>query len=113
MRMYLCKMKEQRAKMISRHWKGTARPGQEARYVEHLRTDTFPKLREIGGFRGASILRRSVPKGTEFLVVTLWNSLEAIRSFAGQNPETAVVPPSVQAMMTDYDRQAVHYDVVE
>jgi heme-degrading monooxygenase HmoA len=99
--------------MISRHWKGIAEPGQADRYMNHLRHETFPKLSAIPGFVRASILRRAVDEGTEFQIVTVWESLGAIRAFAGQNPEVAVVPAAVQAMMTDYDRSVLHYEITE
>jgi Antibiotic biosynthesis monooxygenase len=97
---------------ISRHWKGVAKPEEADHYIDHLRTDTFPKLGKIDGFISASILRRSTGAGIEFLIVTTWRSLEAIRQFAGGAAQTAVVPPEVQAMMVDFDREAVHYEII-
>jgi len=60
---------------------------------------------------GASILRREVAEGTEFQVVTVWESLDAIRAFAGPDTEVAVVPAVAQAMMVKFDRRATHYEV--
>jgi hypothetical protein len=77
--------------MISRQWRGLARPERAHDYVRHLRTETFPQLRWIAG----------------------WESLEAIRDFAGLDAETAVVPEEVQRMMLEYDRRVRHYQVVE
>jgi hypothetical protein len=99
--------------MISRHWKGIARPGEADNYVEHLKTDTFPKLSEIEGFICASILRRDVAQGTEFLIITVWASLGAIESFAGPQADVAVVPEVVQVMMVDCDRTVSHYEIFE
>jgi heme-degrading monooxygenase HmoA len=99
--------------MVSRHWKGLAKPGEAENYIEHLRTDTFPKLSEIKGFISASILKRPAGQGTEFLIITVWESLEAIERFAGARADVAVVPDVVQAMMIEYDRYVVHYEVVE
>ena len=99
--------------MISRQWRGLARPERAQDYVRHLRTETFPQLRRIAGFVDASILTREVAGGVEFLVVTRWESLEAIRDFAGLDAETAVVPEEVQRMMLEYDRRVRHYQVVE
>ncbi len=99
--------------MISRHWKGVAKPGEGDNYIEHLRTDTFPKLSKIKGFISASILKRRVDQATEFLIITVWESMEAIERFAGPSADVAVVPESVQAMMIEYDRTACHYEVVE
>ncbi len=98
---------------ISRHWKGVAKPEEADNYIHHLRNDTFPKLARIDGFIRASILRRSTVQGTEFLVVTTWQSIEAIRQFAGKSVHIAVVPPEVQAMMVEYDREVAHYEIVE
>lgn len=100
-------------RMISRQWRGLAKHAYADSYVEHLREDTFPKLRKIPGFVDASILRRSLDQGAEFLIVTRWKSIEAIEQFAGRDPEVAVVPKKVQEMMIAYDRSVRHYEVVE
>src|SRR5688572_18922330 len=99
--------------MISRQWRGVARPQEAQNYVEHLRRDTFPALKEIPGFVDASILRRTVPSGVEFLIVTRWTSLAAIAKFAGPDPERAVVPREVVAMMVEYDQRAKHFEQLE
>lgn len=98
--------------MISRQWCGVAKSSDADRYVSHLRTETFPQLSQIEGFIGAAILRRTVADGVEFRIVTTWDSIEAIKRFAGERPETAVVPEKVQAMMVTYDRAVAHYEVV-
>jgi hypothetical protein len=97
--------------MISRHWTGIARREDADRYLDHLENDTFPKLSSLAGFAGASVLRREVARGTEFRVVTVWESLRAIEAFSGADIEAAVVPPVVQAMMVEFDRRAAHYEV--
>ena len=99
--------------MISRHWGGLAKPTAADRYVEHLQGETFPKLARIPGFVSASILRRHISVGVEFLIVTRWHSIEAIPQFAGEDPQVAVVPERVQAMMIDYDRKVRHYEVLD
>jgi heme-degrading monooxygenase HmoA len=98
--------------MIARHWRGLAQTRHADAYIEHLRTETFPALERLGGFRRASILRRDVEDGVEFLVVTEWDSVAAIRSFAGADSEAAVVPPEVRALMIACDERARHYVVV-
>jgi heme-degrading monooxygenase HmoA len=99
--------------VISRHWKGIAKPGDAENYIHHLKTETFPQLAEIDGFISASILTRPVDQGTEFLIVTEWESIEAIKAFAGQQADVAVVPQVVQDMMIDYDKNVRHYEVKE
>jgi heme-degrading monooxygenase HmoA len=99
--------------MIARHWRGLAKREFADAYVEHLHSETFPQLVQLPGFHDASILRRDVERGVEFLVVTVWKSLDAIRGFAGNDPQSAVVPVKVQQMMIEYDRRARHYEVVD
>jgi heme-degrading monooxygenase HmoA len=99
--------------MISRQWRGLARSDQASAYENHLRSETFPALRNIEGFVGAEILRRAAADGVEFLVVTRWRSKAAIEKFAGADPEAAVVPDKVQEMMVEFDRRARHYEIVE
>jgi heme-degrading monooxygenase HmoA len=79
----------------------------------HLRQETFPAIRRLPGFVNASILRRDAKDGVEFLIVTTWESLDAIRAFAGDDIEAAVVPEVAQQMMVDYDRFVRHYQLVE
>lgn len=98
--------------MISRQWCGVAKRASADAYVSHLKNATFPHLASLAGFRGASILRRDVPAGVEFRIVTLWDSLDAIRQFAGDELDTAVVPDNVKALMIEYDRNVAHYEVV-
>ncbi len=97
--------------MISRHWKGVAKPGEAENYITHLKTETFPRLSEINGFIEASILKRAVAQGTEFLIITVWESIEAIERFAGKPADIAVVPEVVQAMMIEYDKKVSHYEI--
>jgi len=99
--------------VISRQWRGLARMDQAQNYVRHLRSETFPALQRIPGFVDASILSRRLAGGIEFLVVTRWESLEAITRFAGSDPEVAVVPASVAQMMIEFDQRARHFEVAE
>ena len=99
--------------MISRQWRGLAYASRAPDYIEHLRGDTFPQLRRIAGFVDASILRRNVDPGVEFLVVTRWASMAAIREFAGNDAVSAVVPREVRAMMIEYDKTVRHYEIVD
>lgn len=99
--------------MIARHWCGVARPDRVDAYLDYLRNETFPAVRKLPGFVRATIFRRTVPRGVELLVVSEWESVDAIRAFAGADAETAVVPHNVREMMVDYDRVARHYETVD
>ena len=99
--------------MIARHWRGLVKRERADAYVEHLQSQTLPELVQLAGFQDAKVLRRELPQGVEFLVVTFWESLDAIRAFAGNDVESAVVPPKARDMMIEYDRKARHYEVVD
>jgi hypothetical protein len=98
--------------MIERHWTGIAKTEAADHYIQHLLNDTFPRLAAMAGFVRSTILKRTVGKGVEFRIITTWHSLDAIRQFAGDNPEVAVVPPAAQKMMVEYDATVAHYEVV-
>jgi heme-degrading monooxygenase HmoA len=98
--------------MIVRSWRGRAAKGNAA-YVEHFRRNVMPELREIEGFLGASLLREERAADVEFLVLTRWASMDAVRAFAGADAARAVVEPEAVAALTDYDRTVHHYEVVE
>ncbi len=97
--------------MIARVWQGTARPDGADAYVDHLSRDTLPLLRGLAGFEGAYVLRRDGEDGVDFLVLTLLESHDAVRAFAGDDLETAVVPSEAQAHLARYDRTVSHYEV--
>jgi heme-degrading monooxygenase HmoA len=65
----------------------------------------------MDGFISASILQREIVEGIEFLIVTRWTSLEAIKKFSGEEVDRAVVPAVVRAMMLRYDDRVAHYEV--
>jgi heme-degrading monooxygenase HmoA len=97
--------------MIERHWKGIARIDQSDHYIRHLITETFPTVSLMNGFVKATILKRPVAGGVEFLIVTTWESIEAIRQFAGEQVDVANVPAAARAMMVEFDTFARHYEV--
>src|SRR5690242_19077167 len=98
--------------MICRHWRGLVKPDCPDAYIEHLQAKTFPQLARIPGFRGASLMRRTLATGVEFIVQTRWDSRETIVAFAGQDAEAAVVPEEARRLMVEYDDRARHYEIV-
>jgi hypothetical protein len=100
------------SKGVLRMWKGRATAAKAGDYVQHASENVFPEIRSIPGHRGAYLLRRSVGNTIEFLVLTLWASMDAVRGFAGPEPEKAVVEPAARAALSDFDETATHYEVV-
>lgn len=99
--------------MILRMWKGQTTPPNAGKYVEHLGKRVVPELRAISGYRGAYLLRRTVNGAVEFVVLTLWDSIAAIRTFAGAETEKAVVAPEAQALLSSFDDFVSHFEVVQ
>jgi heme-degrading monooxygenase HmoA len=98
--------------MIARVWRGSTRPADADRYLAHLNEKTIPQLEGIDGYRGAYVMRRPGGEGIDFLLVTLWESTEAITRFAGPDAERAVLPPEARALLATAEPRAAHYDVV-
>lgn len=97
---------------IARLWRGVTASGSDAdAYHVHLTTGVLPSLTRIPGYRGAKILRRSRANDVEFVVMTLWTSMDAIRAFAGEDPEPAVVEPEARAVLIEYDETVRHYSI--
>ncbi len=97
--------------MIARMWHGWTKPTNADAYETLLRNEMFPSMRRIEGFEGATLLRRAAGEDVEFVTVTMFTSLEAVRRFAGDDYETAVLHPQAHALLERYDPKSVHYEV--
>jgi heme-degrading monooxygenase HmoA len=98
--------------MIERIWSGrTSREG-AVKYGDYFRRAVLPELAGVAGYRGARLLERELDGGIEVVVVTRWHSLDAIRAFAGDEIDRAVVHDEAAALFTDFDSKVRHYGVV-
>jgi heme-degrading monooxygenase HmoA len=97
--------------VIGRLWHGWTKLDDAPRYEEHLQRETFPGLRGIEGYVDGYVLRRDSGDRVDFAVLTLWESLEAIRAFAGDDYETAVVPDAARRVLGGFDERVPHYEV--
>jgi heme-degrading monooxygenase HmoA len=98
--------------MIVRVWTAETTPGRAGAYAEHLRTRVLPQLRTLAGFAGAWLLRRDLNGETELIVVTRWRSIDAVRAFAGEDIDAAVVEDAAAALLSRFDTRVRHYDIV-
>lgn len=98
--------------MILRMWRAHASVEKAGEYVQHATKKIFPRLRLIKGYRGAYLLCRAVDNAIELVVLTLWESMEAVRKFAGVEPDSAVVEPEARAILTSFDDSVTHFEVV-
>jgi heme-degrading monooxygenase HmoA len=98
--------------MLMRAWRGYAAVTEAQVYPRHLLHSVRPKLEKLAGFRGVYLLRRRVADEIEFLVLTLWDSMDAVRAFAGEQPEVAVVEPEARAALVRFDTTVSHYEIL-
>jgi heme-degrading monooxygenase HmoA len=98
--------------MISRFWRGWTSPENADAYEELLRTRILPGIHRVDGYRGAYVLRRDAGSEIEFATITLWESMDAVRAFAGEDHEAAVVPPEAQALLSHFEGTSVHYETI-
>ena len=98
--------------MIGRLWSGRTRTADADDYEQFLRCDLLPQLARLDGSRGAYVMRREVPGAVEFVTLTLFDSLDAIRNFAGQQEELPVIEPRAAELLSEYDDRVRHFEVV-
>ena len=101
--------------MISRIWHGWTTPANADAYQALLQEEIFTGIqdRHIHGFRGIQLLRREAGPEVEFVTIMEFDSLEAVREFAGEDYEAAVVPPKARQVLARFDACSQHYEIVE
>ena len=99
--------------MISRVWHGWTTPADADAYEKLLKSEILIgiKGRRIAGYRGVHLFRRSLGEEVEFVTVMWFDSVEAVRAFAGEDCEVAVVPPKTRALLSRFDARSQHYEV--
>lgn len=98
--------------MIARTWRGATRAKDSTAYLGYLHRTGLTEYRKTKGNRGVLALRHIVNDRAEFLLVSLWESEESIRLFAGENIEKAVFYPEDERFLIERDGQVTHYEVV-
>jgi heme-degrading monooxygenase HmoA len=97
--------------MIVRQWRAWADYAAADLYEQHFREHVLPHLNAIDGFVGAQLLRRDNYGVIEFVALTTFESIDAIRAFAGERYSFAVVAPEAKEMLSRYDERCVHFEL--
>mgnify|MGYP006268886077 CR=1 FL=1 len=99
--------------MISRVWHGWTTLRNADAYEALLKSEIFIgiKDRRIAGYRGIHLFRRNLGKEVEFVTVMWFDSIDAVRVFAGDDYEVAVIPPKARALLSRFDERSQHYEV--
>ena len=98
--------------MIARMWRGVVRADDADAYVAYIDETGIAEYLQTPGNRGAWLLRRDHGDRTEFVTYSLWDSLDAIRGFAGDDIEAAVYYPEDERFLIEQDDRVKHYEVV-
>ncbi len=102
--------------MIFRVWRGWTTPVTGRAYEKLLREQVFPSIaaRRVPGYQGIRLLRRDLPSGEmEFMTIMTFESLEAVRTFAGEDYERAYVPAAARQLLSRFDETSVHFELVQ
>jgi heme-degrading monooxygenase HmoA len=98
--------------MIARVWRGTVREADKDTYYDYLQKTGLQEYAATAGNRGVQTLRRIADGKCEFFLLTLWDSWDAIKSFAGPDYEKAVYYPEDKKFLLELDPQVAHYEVL-
>ncbi|MBA2277045.1 MAG: antibiotic biosynthesis monooxygenase [Chloroflexia bacterium] len=97
--------------MIARIWRGWASAASADDYQRHYESEVAGQLQAVTGFRGARLLRRQDGDDVLFTSITYFTSMDAVRAFAGANPEQAVVADTAHRALTRWDERVAHHEV--
>lgn len=99
--------------VISRIWHGWTTSENADTYEALLKSEIFLGIerRQIAGYRGIQLLRRDLDDEVEFVTIMWFDSIDAVRAFAGEDYEVAVVPPTARALLSRFDGRSQHYEV--
>ena len=101
--------------MIGRIWHGWTKPENADKYEQLLREEIFPAIgaKKVAGYKGIQLFRRPLNNEIEFITIMWFDSLDAVRAFAGEDYEVAVVPPKARVLLSRFDARSQHYEIME
>lgn len=97
--------------MIARVWRGWTKAENADAYEKLLQDVVYPGLQKINGYCGGYILRQDGKEESEFVTVNLFESLDAVKAFAGSDYEVPVFEPDARRLLSKVEPIARHYDV--
>jgi heme-degrading monooxygenase HmoA len=97
--------------MIARHWRGWTKIGDADAYEALLKSTVLQELKRIDGYRGGYVLRNDGPLEAEFVVMNFFDSLDAVKRFAGEDYAIAMFEPEAKKLLSRVEPMAMHYEV--
>ena len=98
--------------MIARIWRGLTPAHQATEYLRYVQATGLQEYAATAGHRGALVLLKTEAEQTEFTVISLWDSMDAIRRFAGDDVEQAMYYPEDEKYLLTFEPKVTHYEVV-
>ena len=100
--------------MILRYWRGWTTPENADAYQRIVSTEVLPGIaaRNVEGYLGAYLARRELGDEVEFATIMKFDSIESVRAFAGEDYETAYVPPQARAVLSRFDERSAHFETL-
>ena len=101
--------------MIHRIWHGWTTLENADIYENLLKTEIFPAIasKNVSGYRGIQLLRRQLSSEVEFITIMQFDSLEAVKQFAGEDYEKSYVPAKARKVLARHDERSQHYEIKE
>jgi len=101
--------------MICRIWRGWTTPQNAAAYEEIVRGEVIPEIeaRHIPGFRAIELMRRSLEDVVEFATIMWFVDIDAVKTFVGEDYETAHVPQRARNVLARFDERSAHYEILD
>ncbi|MFI4970010.1 MAG: hypothetical protein ACHP7D_07370 [Lysobacterales bacterium] len=99
--------------MIARIWRGITLAEKADDYIAYLHETGLKDYADTPGNRGVSVLRRLQGEHSEIMLISLWESMDAVRAFAGENPERSVYYPEDEEYLLEMEPLVRHYEVAE
>lgn len=100
-------------RLIARLWHGATPASHGDRYAAYLEQTGVKDCRATPGNRGVQVLRRNAGGATHFLFISFWDSLDAIRAFAGEHVELARYYPEDRKYLLELEPRVAHYEVLD
>ena len=101
--------------MVGRIWHGWTKPENADKYERLLKEDIFPGIaaKNVAGYKSIQLFRRTLESEIEFITIMWFDSWDAVKEFAGEDYETAYVPPGAREVLERFDMRSQHYEIRE
>jgi len=101
--------------MIARIWHGWTTHENAPVYEDLLKNEVFPSIEEkkVKGYKKISLLKRMHEQEIEFITIMLFDNLDAVRAFVGEDYERSYVPPKARQVLSRHDERSQHYEIID